>query len=279
MLAPSKRRREGTRLKNADDMLRLPNGIHRRELGDGTRVFVKVRHDAPPGFFAAEARGLGALAAARALRVPKVLAQGEGAIALEDLGEGRAAARGWERAGADLAVLHRNTAARFGFHAPGWCGDGAQDNSWEVDGFRFFAERRLLAQGRLARDGGYLESRDVVRLEALCQRLPSLLPDRTCALIHGDLWSGNLHACADGGLALIDGAAVHYGWAECDLAMLVLFGEPDRALFRSYEAAAGIEDDWRSRAPILNLYHLLNHLNLFGPAYLAAVRHVLARWG
>jgi fructosamine-3-kinase len=97
------------------------------------------------------------------------------------------------------------------------------------------------------------------------------------ALVHGDLWTGNLHACADGELALIDAAAVHYGWAETDLAMLTLFGEPPAAFFEAYETAAGIDAGWRERAPLYNLYHLLNHMNLFGSSYLGAVRSVLGR--
>lgn len=78
--------------------------------------------------------------------------------------------------------------------------------------------------------------------------------------MHGDLWTANLHQCADGDLALIDAAAMRYGWAEADLAMLTLFGEPPAALFSAYEAEAGIDSSWRTRAPLYNLYHLLNHL-------------------
>jgi Fructosamine kinase len=96
------------------------------------------------------------------------------------------------------------------------------------------------------------------------------LPAATPVLIHGDLWMGNLHASASGELALIDGGAVHYGWAECDLAMLTLFGEPPRAFFAAYEDEAHRDSEWRGRARLLNLYHLLNHLNLFGAGYLCA---------
>jgi fructosamine-3-kinase len=94
--------------------------------------------------------------------------------------------------------------------------------------------------------------------------------------VHGDLWTANLHACADGELALLDAGAVHYGWAETDLAMLTLFGEPPPALFAAYQEAADIDSGWRRRTALYNLYHLLNHLNLFGgAAYLSGVRSVL----
>lgn len=256
----------------------LRDGAHRLQLGDGRRAFVKVRRAAPVDFFSAEVRGLAAIAATSTLRVPAVFAVEVQFIALEDLGNGRATAHDWVAAGRGLAALHRTTSDEFGFDADGYCGDSPQDNTRDADGFRFFTERRLLPQARRALDNGWLERRDALRVEALCTRLPDLLPRRTPVLIHGDLWSGNLHSCANGELALIDAAAAHYGWAECDLAMLVLFGEPAATFFTAYEASARIDPGWRARAPLLNLYHLLNHLNLFGGGYLVAVRDVLDRF-
>jgi fructosamine-3-kinase len=257
----------------------LPDGTHHVQLADGRSAFTKIRSRAPEGFFAAEARGLAALRNASALRVPKVFAVEEHCIALEELGNGRAARSDWEQAGSALARLHALRSPQFGFDAPGWCGDSAQDNTWDSDGFRFFAEHRLLPQARRAIDAGRLDCADARRVEAIATRLREWLPQRPPALVHGDLWLGNLHACADGELALIDGGAVHYGWADGDLAMLTLFGEPPPVFFTAYETQAGIRGDWRERAPVLNLYHLLNHLNLFGGAYLGAVRGVLARFG
>ena len=105
-----------------------------------------------------------------------------------------------------------------------------------------------------------------------------MLPKQPPVRVHGDLWMGNVHTCANGELALIDGGAVHYGWAEADLAMLTLFGEPPASFFCAYETAAKIDKTWRKRAALLNLYHLLNHLNLFGASYLGGVRKVLRRY-
>jgi len=255
----------------------LRDGIHRSVRADGGRVFVKVRRNMPADFFLAEARGLAALSSA-SLRVPDVLSVWEYGIGLEDLGDGHASARDWEKAGHELAGLHRIAGMHFGFAARGWCGDSEQDNTPDTDGFRFFAERRLLPQGRRAFDAGLLERGDIGRLESLCARLRELLPERPPVLVHGDLWRGNLHVCANGELALIDGGAVHYGWAEGDLAMLILFGEPPIAFFTAYEADAGIDASWRRHATLLNLYHQLNHLNLFGASYLDGVRAVLQRY-
>ena len=269
----------GLNARMHSDRSDLPDGTHHVQLPDGRSAFTKIRSRAPEGFFAAEARGLAALRSASALRVPKIFAVEEHCIALEELGNGRAAHSDWEQAGRALARLHALRSPRFGFDAPGWCGDSAQDNTWESDGFRFFSECRLLPQARSAVDAGRLDRADARRVEAVATRMREWLPPRPPALVHGDLWLGNLHACADGELALIDGGAVHYGWADGDLAMLTLFGEPPAIFFTAYEDHAGIRGDWRERAPVLNLYHLLNHLNLFGGAYLGAVRGVLARFG
>jgi fructosamine-3-kinase len=247
-------------------------------LRDGRRIFLKRSSDVPADFFVAEAAGLAALAAASALRVPEVHAVSRHGIAIEDLGSGSPSPDDWEVAGRGLAQLHRATTSRFGFDTDGYCGDTAQDNQRDADGHRFFAERRLLAQAQRAFDRKLIEADDLERIEALCVRLCDLLPARPPVLIHGDLWTGNLHSCAGGQLALIDGGAVHHGWAECDLAMLILFGEPPRAFFAAYEAEARIGPAWRSRAPLLNLYHLLNHLNLFRRGYLARVRSSIARF-
>lgn len=199
------------------------------------------------------------------------------AIVLEDLGSGRADRAAFERAGRRLAQMHRHRAPTFGLDRDGWCGDSPQRNSRTGDGHRFFAECRLLAQARRAFDAKKLSPPELRALERLADDLPNRIPAQPASLVHGDLWTANLHACADGELALIDAAAVHYGWAEAELAMLTLFGEPPAALFAAYEAEAGIDSSWRARAPLYNLYHLLNHLNLFGAGYGEAVRGALRR--
>ncbi|MCS6946075.1 MAG: fructosamine kinase family protein [Steroidobacteraceae bacterium] len=255
----------------------LGDGSHRLRI-DGQPVFVKRRRGAPPGFFAMEAYGLELLRSTATLRVPRVVYVADDTIVLQDLGRGRSDTAAWERAGRDLARLHRYTAPLFGLDRDGWCGDSAQRNCRMGDGWEFFASCRLLPQAERARDAGLLEARDVAAVERLCGHLRSLIPPQSASLIHGDLWTGNLHSCSDGELALLDAAAVHYGWAEADLAMLTLFGAPPEALFASYQHEQGVDGSWRSRAPIYNLYHLLNHLNLFGRSYLPSVTKILRRY-
>jgi fructosamine-3-kinase len=268
-------------MNDKDDALLacLPDGVHRVTLDDGSRAVAKIRRSASAGFFEAEARGLDALRVSHTFRVPAVRSIGSGAIVLEDLGSGRPQRADWERAGGELARLHDPSADAFGFEADGWCGDSPQDNSRDADGHRFFAGRRLQAQALRARASGRLEESDLRRVDRLCDRLADLVPPMPPVLVHGDLWIANLHACANGELALIDAGAVHYGWAEADLAMLTLFGEPPAMFFAAYEAESGIDARWRERAPIYNLHHLLNHLNLFGAGYLDSVRSVLRRYG
>ena len=250
-------------------------GASRATLADGRNVFIKRHAAAPAGIFAAEARGLALLRQARCLRVPQVWAVDASGIVLQDLGTGRPDPAQWQRAGVLLARQHAQHGAHFGLERDGWCGDSRQSNTPDTDGWRFFAEQRLLPQARRARDANLLQSDDIAAIERLCRQLPQRIPEQPPSLLHGDLWRANLHACGDGELALIDAAAAHYGWPEADLAMLTLFGEPPQVFFEAYQQESRCDPDWRRRAPIYNLYHLLNHLNLFGTSYLSGVRAVL----
>ncbi|MBD8525124.1 fructosamine kinase family protein [Pseudomarimonas arenosa] len=255
----------------------LGDGLHRLRW-QGQPAILKRRQQAPEDFFAAERRGLALLASAQALPTPTVLALGADAILLQDLGRGRATAGDWRTAGRRLAIQHRQHADRFGWQFNGWCGDSPQSNQLDTDGHRFFADQRLLPQLQRATSAGRLQRGDVAAIERITSSLPQWIPLQPASLLHGDLWLGNLHASANGELALIDGGAAHYGWAEAELAMLCLFGEPPADFFASYQEQAGIDHRWRQRAPLYNLYHLLNHLNLFGVGYLRAVREVLVRF-
>ncbi|RME07342.1 MAG: ketosamine-3-kinase [Anaerolineae bacterium] len=240
----------------------------------GQTFFLKTNAAAPADMFAREAEGLAALARAGGPRVPRVYLVGRDFLLLEDLAPQGRRADFWELLGRQLAALHNCTAERFGFAHDNYIGSTPQPNPWTEDGYDFFAEHRLLYQARLGRERGLLSSTDLRRVERLCGRLRELVPPQPASLIHGDLWSGNVISDAEGNPALIDPAA-HYGWAEAELAMTALFGGFPQAFYRAYAEARPLEAGYRRRFPVYNLYHLLNHLNLFGRGYLGQVQAVL----
>lgn len=252
------------------------NEVQRLVLADGRNCILKTQPGCPADFFAAEAAGLRALAGAGA-PVPGVLAVSPQGLLLEDLGCGSPRRDCWEQLAVQLVSAHATTAGEFGWDRDGYIGATPQRNRRDADGYRFFAEQRLLFQAHLAQRQRRLGTRDCDRIATLCARLPELVPAHAPALVHGDLWSGNIHVQRDGRAALLD-PACHFGWAESDLAMSLLFGELPEAFYAAYQHEAGIGSDWRQRAPVYNLYHLLNHLNLFGAGYLAPVRRVLDRY-
>ena len=246
-------------------------------LDSGKRVFLKQLNSAPADMFSAEASGLQALAEPAACRVPRVIHASDKFILLEDLGRAAPADGFWETLGQQLANLHQHTQPGFGFTINNYCGATVQDNSFEIDGHRFFAERRLLALARQANDRGLLSSKELSTLDQIAQRLSNWIPVMPAAIIHGDLWSGNVHCDKEGHPALID-PATHWGWAEAELAMTQLFGGFPQEFYGSYEEHSGISKDWRERAALYNLYHLLNHLLLFGASYHAGVQSIIQRY-
>ena len=218
----------------------------------------------------AEARGLELLAPH--IRVPQVLAQGTMAgvrwLAMEWLELRPLDARTWEGFGRALAGLHRVTRPMCGLEHDNFIGATPQENGPLRSWCEFFIERRLKPQLRLARKH-HLPEREIAaaaeRLLADHQPLPSLL--------HGDLWSGNAAALPDGAGVVFDPAR-YFGDAETDLAMLQLFsGALPTAFYRGYDWLNGTPD--RRRRRLYDLYHALNHLNLFGTSYASMVRRCL----
>lgn len=245
-------------------------------LPGGRRVFVKHHPSPPPRFFEEEARGLTEMRRAEgAPPVPEPLHVEETLLVLEYLPPGRLDPEGWAALGRALAALHRCTAPRFGFHADNYIGTTPQPNPWTDDLVTFYAEHRFGHQMRLARERGLLDAGLCRRLEALIARLGDLFPTgEPPALIHGDLWSGNVHSRSDGVGCLVDPAA-HYGLREADLAMTRMFGRLPDAFYRGYEEVWPLPPEAERRVDLLNLYHQLNHLNLFGDGYLAGVHSIL----
>jgi protein-ribulosamine 3-kinase len=246
----------------------------RVELDDGRQVFVKSSSDAPADLFPAEAAGLRALAAPGKIRVPAVLAVGEASgarfLALENVASGSPGPAFSTDFGHRLAALHRATRHdRCGFDHDNYLGSTPQPNGWAEDWCEFWRERRLGHQVELARRRG-LADRELVDLcRRLTDRLDDFLgdvPGEQPCLLHGDLWGGNYLVCEAGEPVLID-PAVYYGHREADLAMTRLFGGFDARFYAAYQEAWPLPPGSEQRLAIYELYHLLNHLNLFGASY------------
>jgi protein-ribulosamine 3-kinase len=244
----------------------------------GPPIFLKQNHSLPPDTFPREADGLRELAKIfGAPRVPLVFLEDAGFLLLEYLEPEPAHPLRWEIFGAELATLHLATAPQYGFHADNYLGATPQPNPWTENGHQFFIRQRLRYQAQLARRNGLLSAETERQIERLGLRLTELIPPQPPSLLHGDLWSGNIHTGPGGKACLIDPAA-HYGWAETDLAMANLFGSLPPGFYAAYEAIRPLEPGYRQRFDIYNLYHLLNHLNLFGPGYLAQIEATLSRY-
>ena len=248
---------------------------------DPAPMFVKVGPRAAHDAFAAEAEGLRELQVARALRVPQVLASGladaAAFLVLEWIEPGPGGAACERRLGEGLAALHTVTAPRYGFRHNNTIGRTPQANEWCADWIEFFRERRLRPQLVLGERGG-VPRRLGARAARLLEALPALLAGHRprASLLHGDLWGGNWLASTAGEPVLFD-PAVYYGDRETDLAMTRLFGGFGPAFYRAYESAAPLPAGAALRAELYNLYHVLNHANLFGGGYAPQARALIDR--
>ena len=244
----------------------------------GEQLFLKTVNGSPPAIFQAEADGLDAMRLATNMQIPKVFAVDNDWLLLEYIHPGQPAPDFWLRLAEGLAQMHRHIAPQFGFPQNNFCGTTPQINPWCADGYSFFGQQRLRYQGELARQQGLLGEGDVNRLEQIIERLPDWIPEQPASLIHGDLWSGNIHCNQQGQPVLVD-PACHYGWREADIAMTQLFGALPQPFYEHYHRCFPMSEGWQQRLPLYNLYHLLNHLNLFGTAYLTSVQAIIARCG
>ncbi|HYL24181.1 MAG TPA: fructosamine kinase family protein [Burkholderiales bacterium] len=244
--------------------------IHRcyRAQREGRAVFLKLNQARFADAFAAEADGLSALRAA-GCRAPQPIAQGTAGASAYLLLEFLELRSGGDFAalGTMLAALHRRQGERFGWPRDNYIGSTPQANGAGGSWMQFWRERRLEPQLALAVKNGYR-----IDVPAVWQLLEG--HDPAPALLHGDLWSGNAGFLPDGAPVLFD-PAVHYGDRETDLAMTELFGGFPPQFYAAYNAAWPLAPGYERRKHLYNLYHLLNHLNLFGGGYLAQVRSAL----
>ena len=244
----------------------------------GVELFIKVNAAHYVDAFAAEADGLAALRDA-GTRAPEPLAHGKSGslafLALELLELGGAGSA--EAMGRQLAVQHRARGARFGWRRDNYIGATSQPNAWSDDWATFWRQQRLAPQLALAEANGHGAALrdDMGRLMA---DLGTLLRGHSPApsLLHGDLWGGNAGFLTDGSPVVFD-PAVYYGDREADLAMTELFGGFPKGFYAAYREAWPLDAGYATRRDLYNLYHVLNHLNLFGSGYLGQARTLLRR--
>jgi len=245
---------------------------------DEKPVFLKTGPAAAYEMFLAEAEGLRELASAQAIRVPQVLgcvcSGKESLLALEWIDFEIADAATEQKLGEQLARLHRHTGDRFGWRRDNTIGSTPQKNAWSDDWVRFLGERRLGYQLELAARNGYardLRSEGRQLLDNLGYYFSDYWPEPS--LLHGDLWGGNWAAA--GGEPVIFDPATYYGDRESDIAMTLLFGGFGSRFHSAYEAAWPLAPGHRKRILLYQLYHVLNHLNLFGASYLGRAQGII----
>lgn len=248
---------------------------------NGQLFFMKANRRENYDFFLAEIAGLHAIAETETIRVPAVLGTGVddsyGAFLLLEWSQGKPVPKFYENFGHGLAAMHRADTGRFiqgfGFSQDNFIGAGVQENTQEDSWVIFFRDHRLVPQLSKAED--WFDSTDRKQISRILDNLTEYLPEPDFpSLLHGDLWSGNYITGSDGEAWLID-PAVYVGHSEADLAMTELFGGFPQRFYQAYNEISPIDPGYRERRELYNLYHLLNHLNLFGGSYLGSVRHVL----
>jgi len=227
-----------------------------------------------------EANGLNELAKSKVIRIPNVIAVTDDFLLLEFIETGRRVNDFSELFGSQFAKMHKTTSDKFGFYENNFIGSTPQTNVPEKNSWLdFFWENRLLFQFKLAERNGYVNSEFRTLFSKLEERVPSLLNGTEVkpTLMHGDLWSGNFMVDENGNPVLID-PAVYYGHREADLAMTRMFGGFDAKFYSAYNSEYPLPDDWEYRINLYMLYHVMNHLNLFGSGYYSQVISIIKKY-
>lgn len=249
--------------------------------GAGRRYFIKYNEAQRLAMFEAEAEGLAEITRSNSVRVPQPVCHGTHAnqafLVLEYLEIGGGNADTDEALGRQLAAMHRYTKKQFGWTRDNTIGSSPQINNQETDWVTFYGEHRLRFQLELAAENGYAKG-----LQALGEKLlnkfalffASYRPQPS--LLHGDLWGGNHAALRDGTPVIFD-PAPYYGDREADLAMTELFGGFGARFYAAYREAWPLDAGYAVRKDLYNLYHVLNHLNLFGGGYRGQAQDLIER--
>jgi fructosamine-3-kinase len=183
----------------------------------------------------------------------------------------------WNELGSQLASLHRNSSDIFGLDHTNYIGSLKQFNSGSSSWITFFIEQRLEVQLNLAVNADHFDRSITKSFQKLYQELPSIFPDERPALLHGDLWSGNVITTNNGKPCLID-PAVYYGHREAEISFTQLFGGFEDMFYHSYQETYPLAPGFDDRVDIYNLYPLLVHVNLFGGGYVRQVKSIIKKF-
>lgn len=249
-------------------------------IGDSLTYFVKLNQASDVAMFEAEALGLRQMWETQTIRVPQPICWGTAGdsayIVLEwlELGGG-ASNQSWEEMGRQLAAMHKAIPTvgqrEFGWRQNNTIGSTPQINNWTQNWGEFFAEHRIGYQLKLARRrGGNFTQQD--RLLAAIPKL--LVHQPQPSLVHGDLWGGNAAFTKSGEPVIFD-PATYVGDREVDIAMTELFGGFPAAFYRGYNEIYPLDSGYKQRKILYNLYHILNHFNLFGGGYVSQASRMI----
>lgn len=230
-----------------------------------------------PKIFSTEAKGLSALEKSKSFLTPKVINEGRIEetlyLLLEYIPPSAPSQNFNENFAKQLTQLHRNTQTKFGLDHSNYIGSLPQYNSFKTTAASFYIEQRLQPQLEMANNRGFLFS----NVPSVIKNITNEIPNEPSGLIHGDLWNGNYLISERGQPVLID-PAVAYAPREMDLAMMHLFGGFSDEIFNLYNEIYPLEQNWKNRIDLWQLYYLLVHLNLFGSSYLHSVSRILKKY-
>ena len=254
------------------------------QLESGKLYFLKQLSGSSLGAFDAEERGLEELRKSGAVNVPEIVCKGPDFLLLQWIEAGYSrSSSSMEMLGRQFAELHRYRGKKFGLSEDILLGDSPQSNMPSKEGrlnwAKFYVENRLEFQTSLAVKNGYATPEMRNLMDNLIKKVPDLISgtEEEPSLLHGDLWNGN-YLIDESGIPWLIDPAVYYGHREADLAMTSLFGGFSNTFYSAYKSAYPISPGYAEREPLYQLYHLLNHLNLFGTGYYGQVISILKRY-